>query len=626
MAEIFDPTLFLNGEDDPPVDQSDPDAEQAKRMEQQSIASKAGYNTWADYVRSVGETRANQAETAALNLRLLKISVAKAEQGPQAAVPGISAATIAQLAQAQQQFDIGLEEDRRKFQENFDFQKAQFDQKAQADAADRAQKAEQFTAGQALSREQLDVQRGNTLLGLGSRPETLQRYLYALRGQQAPQQLGGVTPALPGYPGASAMPQTTPSPSPAALGTAGSQPPQPVPAAARASINLPNIGAPNPLTMGTPAQNAYAQQNATNQIAAGGVQPADPYASLGLGRGTLTQQSPNALANQAPGLTSVNTGGFPNKLFDMPTGVPTSWNNPLQTIRSDGYSLISRPNPLARPDLNIDPDTGEPRSAGRYAQGGVIPEPVTGIGDVSGQSYKFGEEGTEAVMSNDMLRRLMAVAGKVDFHHKGADGKSSRITMTLNGPPKLGKRDVGTQGDNEDTNLSLSDKTPPVRYGDGQGRQMMYPIQDNPQMGVPPLGKEQPWSGPMMGNLRDWKDGMKPPMMEENSYAAGGTIGYSGGKNDYNPAVFNPPNLSGIVGQGFNTPGIPLPPQVNMLTGGGQSLIPSAQTLSNALPSEVGAYSGFLTDEAGVQANDVFSLAKRLAPQVTGVRTPRYGN
>ena len=113
----------------------------------------------------------------------------------------------------------------------------------------------------------------------------------------------------------------------------------------------------------------------------------------------------------------------------------------------------------------------------------------------------------------------------------------------------------------------------------------------------------------------------QPWSKKVNSYASGGPIGYS---MDYNPKVFNPPMLSDIVSRGYNTPGVPLMPQVATLTGNGQSLIPSSQSLFNALPSERASYSGFLQDEAGVAPQDVFELTRRLAPQVTGLRTPRF--
>ena len=42
------------------------------------------------------------------------------------------------------------------------------------------------------------------------------------------------------------------------------------------------------------------------------------------------------------------------------------------------------------------------------------------------------------------------------------------------------------------------------------------------------------------------------------------------------------------------------------------------------LPSEQSSYAGSLQDEFGLQPDDVFSLAQKLAPKVRGLSTPRY--
>ena len=496
----------------------------------------------------------------------------------------IGAGTGASAAVSRQNALDSVAEQQRQFNETFGFQKAQFDQRAIGDAADRTQKADQFAAGQALSREQLDVQRGNALLGLGQRPDTLIKYLYALQGQQTPQAIGGTTTNLPGYRNVVGQPtpqSTTPLPFPAA-GAAGLPSPQPAPTVApRASLNLPNVGAPNPLTMGTPQQNAYAQQNATNQQAAGGVVPADPFASLRpggiaapqLSSAAITPQSALAQQNQAPGTLSLSGGQMaPGQTYAAPINLPpqTGTSGNIVTgftnyggdrgIEQSGREEVQRPDYLGGGTFWRD-----------YAQGGVIPEPVTGVGDVSGQPYKFGEEGPEAVMSNEMLQKLMAVASKVDFHSKGSDGKSQRITMTLGGPPKLGAK-----------------------------KKADMPTDDHDQM----------------------------PM---NSYASGGAIGYDPSRvptlGSQSAGLFNDPNLANVVGRGYNaTPSVPLFPQIGIATGGGSSLIPSAQRLNSLLPSEQGLYGGALQDEFGVWPNDVFAMTRALAPQVSGLRTPRYTN
>lgn len=113
----------------------------------------------------------------------------------------------------------------------------------------------------------------------------------------------------------------------------------------------------------------------------------------------------------------------------------------------------------------------------------------------------------------------------------------------------------------------------------------------------------------------------------DGSYAAGGTIGYDPSVPGPSANVFNPPDLQGVVARGYNSsPQTPLFPQIGIATNGGQSLIPSAQRLNSLLPSEQSLYSGALTDEFGVQPDDVFAMTRRLAPQVSGLRTPRFAN
>src|SRR3990167_9265648 len=87
---------------------------------------------------------------------------------------GVSATTAYAQQQANARDAAGLAEEQRQFNEMFGFNKAKYNQDYELD-------------------------RGKTLLGLGSRPDTLTRYLYALRGQLPPQQLGGTPPQLPGF-------------------------------------------------------------------------------------------------------------------------------------------------------------------------------------------------------------------------------------------------------------------------------------------------------------------------------------------------------------------------------------------------------------------------------------------
>jgi hypothetical protein len=139
----------------------------------------------------------------------------------------------------------------------------------------------------------------------------------------------------------------------------------------------------------------------------------------------------------------------------------------------------------------------------------------------------------------------------------------------------------------------------------------------------------------------------------DGSYASGGTIGIPGsqvggalpgfnrgaqgpgGSGVAPPSLFNPPGLPGIVNGPTLPGGIPNLPQNSYFTGGGQSLIPSQQKLTQALPSERDAYSGFLQDVAGVDPTDTYQLSASAMPSryngysglgrvITGLSSSRY--
>lgn len=586
MADIFDPDLFLGGGEVPVEETVDPDIAQAIAGERASLVTKAGYNTWAEYTKAVGETKAAQMEVAALNLRKLKADVARSEAGPVGS-GGMTANTIAQLAQSQSQFDANVAEDRRQFQEKYDYDKAKFNQQAQAESAKLAQNAQQFAASQ-------DLSRGNTLLGLGSRPDTLIKYLYAIRGQQTPQAIAGTTTNLPGYQNIVGQPNaggTIPSagavggaPVPSSSGAA--------PASAPSLVSQPGMLTPQPFNMGW--QDVLNKTNAINAPGGNRINQLDGTTGLNLGPANPLMGQGNVLggnqyANALSKITAMQGGGGlgnapgykPGEFYNSPTPyTPNRARTPAEEAEQ----------------LRIDTNG--------YAEGGLIPEKVNGIGEDSGQPYTFGEEGTEAVVSNDMLERLMQVAGKVDLHQKSKDGRSQRFSFTLNAPPKA-KKDQPTPGDRPDVNSYAS------------GGSIGY--EPSKKSSTMPSGLHMMPNGQMMG-----EGGM-------NSYAAGGTIGYDPSNvpslGSQASDFFNDPNLSTVVNRGYNSsPQTPLFPQIGIATGQGQSLIPSMQRLNSLLPSEQSLYAGALQDEFGAQPDDVFSLSKRLAPQVSGLRTPRFAN
>lgn len=425
------------------------------------------------------------------------------------------------------QNDRDLAERRRASNETLMYNKAVNDQRAVADAVDRDLKAKQ-------SAEQLDVQRGNTLLGLGQRPDTLIKYLYALRGQQTPQAIGGTTTNLPGYQNVIGQPNPQSiSPSPVAAGGVG---PSSAPSlSAPVGLNLPAENGFNAPRLGQAgAPNVQTSENLT--LAA-----RNPAMSTAIGLPNVPHLGPqqgvsfSPLATNAQGGTQyanslgqqIRSGpGSGAILFDPVNGIanPTLVAQQAAFKQSDpsGWAESQR----RQQGLNDETSMGERG----YAHGGVIPEEVRGVGQESGQPYTFGEQGPETVVPSEETTA-------------GAGAFAAEFFKAL--------------------------------------------------------------------------------QSKSGEFATGGTIGYGANSSDF----FNNPNLKGVVDRGYNSsPQTPLFPQIGIATNGGQSLIPSTQRLNSLLPSEQALYSGALTDEFGANAQDVFSMTKQLAPQVSGLRTPRFTN
>ena len=407
-------------------------------------------------------------------------------------------------------------------------------QQKQIEASKLAEDQRQYNETLGMTKSKFDQEMAQKKAELGMRPETLARYLYALRGQQTPQQLLGAAGA-PAIGGAQAM------------------------------------GGVAPILEG-----GGAQAGAT--LAAPALAP------------TLLDRQNIAPANNYPGVTNVNAL-IPS--LQNPANVAAGGDATLQNPRE--VALLAE---LRRAGASQDTLMQNARLTGggggggggfmtdggwerrfdpadrQYAKGGVIPEPVVGRGLVSGQTYTFGEEGPEKV---EPAEEPYSDGAGPSAEHYGREMPSG----TMGGPRGAQHQDIFEVLLNsaEEAEYSETDK----------------------------MGKKRTAKVKRGGKV--------------NSYADGGTIGYS---KDYDPKVFNPPNLGEVVSRGYNTPGVPLLPQVGLMTGGGQSLIPSAQTFFQALPSERAAYSGFLEDEAGVVPEDVTALMQKLAPQVGNLRTPRF--
>lgn len=367
---------------------------------------------------------------------------------------GVSSSTAYSQQQQNARSQAELDEQRRQYNETFGFDKAKFNMTF-------AENQRQFNEGQ-------DLERGKTLLSLGSRPDTLTRYLYAIRGQQTPQALGGQTATLPGFNNIFATP---------GRGTVSPNSPTPPPTwQVPGPVSTAQPTAPQP----TPQQKVLSAIRATPK------------------QGDLAQYV-------APGGTNITTTD--PRLSSTPQA-PTP-AKVLPTLGAQDALIAQGRTPRFYSD-----------GVAIFKDGGVVPEPVMGVGMMTGMRYMFGEAGPETVVP---------------------EGKSVSDVQHL--------------------------------------------------------------AGQMMGGGK--------------GYAIGGTIGYD-------PELYNPSGLADIVSRGYNsTPDVPLLPAVGQATGG-TSFIPSAQRFSSLLPSERSAYAGALGDEFGLQSDDVFSLAQKLAPKARGLQTPRY--
>lgn len=481
--------------------------------------------------QSALQSDAKQKADLALQLQQKQLGLSGASlANTQANEAAIRAQQQAQLAQQAYQWgNLSAEQKATLAQQQAQLANTQSNQQAQL-----AQNAQQFNQNYALDQ-------GKTLLQLGSRPDTLTRYLYAIRGQQTPQAIAGTTTNLPGF--QNVVGQPNPGATIPGAGVAGAAPSSAAPAPAPNASTVPML--PGTIGMQTPQPVSLLQNNAAN-----------PNYESNL----------SSIAAQSPALTQLLASAHSGS----PTGQLSGGNAPVSLNLAPANPSIQAP--AYNPNVTAAQNSAGPKNSingiNLYKDGGVIPEPVTGVGDISGQPYKFGEAGPEAVIPNDelekmpsdMLERLMQASGKVDIHTDGPDGKKQKMSFILKAPVK----------------------------------------------------------------------GPKPsPSKAVNSYADGGTIGYDPSNvpslGSQGAGFFNDPNLQTVVNRGYNSsPQTPLFPQVGIATGQGQSLIPSMQRLNSLLPSEKSLYSGALQDEFGAQPDDIYALSQSLAPGARNLTTPNY--
>lgn len=489
---------------------------------------KAGYPTFAAWTAGVGASAASDElyRQNQIALQAKQLAATNAATGASTVNANIAARTAA----------ANTAENARQFNEQMGFDKAKYDQDYQ-------------------------FNRGKELLSLGSRPDTLVKYLYALQGQQTPQGLQNTTANLPGFQnvlGTTNYGTSAPSSTPTITSTSSGA--APVAAA-------PQIAAAQQQTAQRVQQGAALAPNS-------GVALSAPLPNIGPnGTAPNLVQPSLQLAKTAAGVPQIQAPTSGGAVGIMPT---SSVLANVQTNAAGASAPISLSDYAVKNGFKLAP----------YAKGGVIPEPVIGIGQRSGQMYQFGEQGPETVVpAGDTLAEANDRRG----------GVQSPDAVERNRPHQIPRG------------------TPP------------------PMPGHPPKAQgviERLMHMP--GDIHySEDDGTIKRSIKVNHYATGGTIGYdpsqtpSLGQNA--GGFFNDPNLANVVSRGYNSnPGVPLFPQVGLATNGGQSLIPSAQRMNALLPSEQQLYAGTLQDEFGAQPEDVFTLARKLAPQVSSLRTPNY--
>ena len=545
-------------------------------------AKGTDYNTWAAQTRAAGGAAEAQA---AADLQRTIASTGQIGASNQNASNS--------LAEQRRQFDVSNSRNESQFKSNQDFERAKFN-------------------------ENYALDQGKTLLGLGSRPDTLIKYLYAIRGQQTPQAVAGTTTNLPGFQNVVGQPNPQPTtggqaPTSNPVMTPGGAAPAP---AAPGLLPSPAGGTPGPgnnapagtsLIPGTPYVGAPGAGAPAPSPSTGGM--TIPGTSMTQGRSSTFDNAAQVQQALAPGI-SIGMGNGVGPSATPPLHVGGNTPVPAGVTEDPNFQAFrqSYANAITGGNISAQQAAAGPRAMGPggiaiYKSGGRIPEPVLGVGMHSGQHYLFGEAGPEHVVP----------------------GAGSKPAPPLHGTNAYA--DGGTIGYNPIDATNALNQSGSLNSG-------------QPNYNAPPPGGGS-YGGPAAPAPAPAPTGMALPrtdMTPGATIGAGGLINQgletmptSAPAQNYNaplsPNVFNPTNLPSIVARGYNSsPQTPLFPNVGIATNGGQSLIPSAQRYNSLLPSEQQNYSGALQDEFGVQPQDIYSIMQKLMPHISGLHTPRFAS
>jgi len=340
----------------------------------------------------------------------------------QARGQNISAAGQGITAQGQQ---LSAEANRAQLE----LQKSQFEYNKAKDSKDFA--AQQYWQQRAdywqsrsdeLSRLNLNVSRGNTLLGLGSKPETIWRYLFGVRGEQTPEGGPGGKP-LPGYTNQEIQATLAGTGAQGAFG--GQQPPA---GASGASSSL--LGAP--AATGAAAGGPYNVSPVTKQVDQG-ITPNQGYPTNSIGHVAGIDPKTGAPVQTPPITYGGNTLSVP--------GSPgaTQGMNPTEASSQASALLPNMQQQVAAEANRVAPDQ-KPRFIGDkgvliYDQGGMIDEPVIGKGFLSGKSYMFA--------ANGQPEQVKPLSGGV-FNPPDLQGQLDKGFAGTKSPPQLQAATGGT--------------------------------------------------------------------------------------------------------------------------------------------------------------------------------------